>query len=72
MELDANSLLASMLVSSIGFVLFFYGKRMQRGPQLVCGLVLMIYPYFLSAVLPMFGVAAGLLLLLWLALDRGY
>jgi hypothetical protein len=50
MTFDANYLLASLLVSSIGFVLLVYGKRMARLPQLAVGIVLLVYPYFLSSV----------------------
>ncbi len=72
LNFDANSFLASMLVSSIGFVLFMYGKRMRRGPQLVSGLILMIYPYFVPSILPMFAIAVVLLFLTWLAVKRGF
>ena len=72
MDIDANSLLAGMLVSSIGFVLFAYGKKQSRFPQLVVGLVLMVYPYFVPSVLLMFGIAVCLLGLLWLGVRAGY
>jgi len=72
MNFDPSSLVASFVVSSIGFVLFMYGKKMSRLPQLAFGLVLMIYPYFISAVLPMLAVAVVLLALMWFALKRGY
>lgn len=71
MDLDANSLLASLLVSSIGFVLFVYGRRMRRIPQLAVGLTLLIYPYFVSNVWLMFGIAAALLALLWFGVKQG-
>lgn len=72
MNIDVNSLLASMVVSSVGFVFFFYGKRMSRPPHLIIGLVLMIYPYFIASVLPMFGVALVLVALLWFAVKNGF
>jgi hypothetical protein len=72
MDIDANSLLAGMLVSSIGFVLFVYGKKQSRFPQLVVGLVLMVYPYFVPSALLMFGIAVCLLGLLWLGVRAGY
>lgn len=71
MDLDANALLASLLVGSIGLVAFIYGKRQSRPPQLVVGLVLMIYPYFVSNVLVMLGIAFVLLAGMWLAIRRG-
>jgi hypothetical protein len=72
MNIDANSLLAGMLVSSIGFVLFVYGKKQSRFPQLVAGLVLMVYPYFVPSALLMLGIAVCLLGLLWLGVRAGY
>jgi len=42
-------LLWGVLFSSIGLGLFIYGKRQQRLVALLCGLGLMIYPYFVSS-----------------------
>jgi hypothetical protein len=71
MELNGNSLLAEMFVSSIGFVAFMYGKKQRRFPQMLVGLLLMGFPFFLSNVLLMFGVAAALLGGLWVMLRLG-
>ncbi len=71
MSLDASSLITSLLVSSVGFVLFEYGRRMRRPPQIAVGVVLLIFPYFVSNVWAMVGIAAVLVVLLWLALMRG-
>lgn len=66
-----NSLLASIVPSSIGFVAFMYGKRQGRAPHMAVGLVLMIYPYFVSNILIMLAIAAVLSLGLWLAVRMG-
>jgi hypothetical protein len=71
MSLDGGSLVASFIVSGLGFVLFEYGRRMKRVPQIAVGLVLLIYPYFIANIWAMFGIAAVLVVLLWLALARG-
>jgi hypothetical protein len=71
MSLDAGSLITGLLVSGVGFVLFEYGRRMRRPPQIGVGLVLMIFPYFVPNVFAMLGIAAALLVLLWLGLMRG-
>lgn len=43
------SLFWGLIFGSIGLGFFMYGKR-QRGPvPMVCGLVLMIYPYFVGS-----------------------
>jgi hypothetical protein len=46
--------------SGIGFVLFMYGRKQQRWPQLVAGILLMIYPYFVETVLAMIGVGIAI------------
>jgi hypothetical protein len=65
MSFDPNSLLASMLVSSVGFVLFTYGRKQRRLPHAVVGVVMLIYPYAVSDVGVMLGIGAGLCGLLW-------
>jgi hypothetical protein len=64
MTFDFGSLLVAFLVSGAGFVLFSYGRRMQRMPQVVAGIVLMVGPYFVPSVLGTlaFGVAVAALL----------
>jgi hypothetical protein len=71
MDLETSSLIASIIVSSIGFVVFVYGKRQQRVPQIVVGLALMAFPYFVPGVLPIASIAAVLLVGLWFAIRRG-
>ncbi|MBL8860103.1 MAG: amino acid transport protein [Planctomycetes bacterium] len=71
MDFSAGSLSPSLLISSIGLVLFVYGKRMERTPQLVVGALLMIFPYFVSDVQWMSGTAAVLVGCLFLALRNG-
>jgi hypothetical protein len=70
--LTAGSLFASLVVSGVGLVLTSYGKKLARPPQLIAGLVMMIYPYFVPRVAPMLIVAGGLLAAMWLAIRRGY
>jgi hypothetical protein len=66
MSFDPESLLASLLVSSIGFVLFRYGRKQSRVPQTLIGISMLVYPYFISSVIWMLAVCALLLALLWL------
>jgi predicted membrane protein len=40
-------LLWGLLFSSIGLGFFLYGKKQRAVVPLVCGLVLMIFPYFI-------------------------
>jgi hypothetical protein len=68
---DANSLLLSLLFSSVGFVFFAYGKKQSRLPHMVAGVTLMIYPYFVSNLIAMSVVGVVVIALLWLAVRLG-
>jgi hypothetical protein len=70
-QFDASSLVASIVVSGIGFVAFTYGRKQSRLPQMIIGLVLMGFPYFVSDTLLMAAIAATLLGLLWLGVRFG-
>jgi hypothetical protein len=71
-NLDANVLLASLFIGCIGFVCFGYGKRQGRVPQMLAGVALFAYPYFVSNLWLMFGIAAIVLGALWLAVRLGW
>ena len=61
MNFDPTWLFLSLVPGGIGFVLFVYGKKQQRWPQLAAGLALLIYPYFTDSVLALIvvGIAIG-------------
>jgi hypothetical protein len=44
--LDTSSLLWGLLFGSIGLGFFVYGRRQKMIVPLTCGVVLMIFPYF--------------------------
>jgi hypothetical protein len=69
---DATSLLLSVLISAVGVGFFLYGKKQQRWPHLVVGIVLMGYTYFVSSVAVMLAIAAALIVALWLAVRVGW
>jgi hypothetical protein len=71
-HLDAGWIFASLIVSSIGFILLHYGRKMARIPQVVVGIAMLIYPYFVAGVLANLLVAAGLLALLWIVVKLGW
>ena len=58
--MNAGVLLWGLLFSSIGLGFFLYGKKQRAVVPLVCGLVLMIYPYFIPNVIAL--VAIGVVL----------
>jgi predicted membrane protein len=57
---DVGLLLWGLLFSSIGLGFFLYGKKQRAVVPLVCGLVLMIYPYFIPNLIAL--VAIGVVL----------
>jgi hypothetical protein len=71
MDLDGNSLIASLLIGSVGFVSFAYGKKQHRLPQMLVGVALMAFPYFVASIPLMIGIAVALIGLLALMLKLG-
>jgi len=71
MNLSPGYLMASMVVSTVGFGLFMYGKKQTRVPQLVTGIALMVYPAFVASVAWMLAIAGALIGALWLATRNG-
>jgi hypothetical protein len=57
---NATVLLLGVLFSSIGFGYFLYGKKQQKSVPLICGIVLIMYPYFIENISIM--LALGLVL----------
>jgi len=45
--LDTSILLWSVLFGSVGIGFFMYGKKQSAVVPLVCGIILMIFPYFI-------------------------
>jgi hypothetical protein len=71
LNLDAGSLVLSLVIGCVGFVCFVYGKKQQRFPQMVAGVVLSVFPYFVSNLILMAGIAVAILVLLGLAIRLG-
>ncbi len=72
MDLSAETLFASLVISSVGMGLFLYGKKQLRTPQLIVGLALLAYPYFVTDAMVMCGIGAALLGGLFVALRAGH
>ena len=72
MNLDPTWLFLSLLPSGVGFVLFVYGKKRERWPQVVVGLLFMVYPYFATSVTTLVGIGLVLGGSLWYALRLGW
>ena len=56
--LSAANLIGNLLFSSIGFIGFIYGKRMNLWKLMLCGLALMVYPYFIGNTVMMYAIGA--------------
>ena len=72
MILDGNSLLAGFAASSLGLGFFMYGKKQGRAPQMLFGVICMVYPYFVASPGWIFAILAVLVALMWLSLRLGW
>jgi predicted membrane protein len=59
--MDTSLLLWGLIFGSIGFGFFVYGKKQQAIVPLLCGLALMIFPYFVSNVIVLVVVGVALM-----------
>lgn len=49
--MNTTQLLLGLIFSSIGLGYFLYGKKQKKVVPLVCGLLLMVYSYFIDSTL---------------------
>ena len=47
--MDVTQLFCSIFLSAVGLGYLVYGKRQRRAVPLVCGLGLMLFPYFIAS-----------------------
>ena len=71
MSFDPLWLFLSLIPSGIGFVLFVYGKKQERWPHLVAGLLLMVYPYVATSITTLVGVGVAIGGALWWSVRAG-
>ena len=71
-SLDPALLFLGFVTGGIGLVLFVYGKKQQRLPQAVAGVLFMVYPYFVTSVAAMVGIGLAIGAVLWWAIWAGY
>ena len=72
MTLDPTWLFVSLIPGGVGFVLFVYGKKQQRWPHMVAGLLFMVYPYFTPDLVSLVAVGAVIGLALCGAVRQGW
>ena len=63
--MDTASLLWGLLFGSIGLGYFVYGKNQKALVPALCGVALMIFPYFISSMLLLVVVGAALMAIPW-------
>ena len=64
-DFTAANIMAWILFGSIGFVVFIYGKKQKNLKALLIGILLMVYPYFISGTLALYLVGIGLCVALY-------
>lgn len=57
------SLLWGAFFGCVGLGFFVYGKRQERPAPLVCGLLLMVFPYFVSSTVLLVAIGVALMAL---------
>ena len=72
MSLDPTWLFVSLIPGGAGFVLFVYGKKQDRWPQMAAGLLLMVYPYFATSLVSLVATSAVIGFMLWYAIRLGW
>jgi len=70
-SLEAGPLVASLLISTVGFALFVYGKKQSRWPHMAGGALLMAFPYFVPTVWVMVSIAVAICALVGFAVRFG-
>ena len=72
-DLSPSALLTSLVISSVAFVLFSYGRKMNRLPHLLAGITLFALSWLVQSPGLALGLTVGILAALWYAVKRlGY
>ena len=59
--MNESWLLWGLLFGSIGLGFFIYGKNQKAAVPLVCGVALMVFPYFVSNTIALVAIGAALI-----------
>lgn len=68
---EPEYLLVSLLSSSVGFVMFMYGRKQGRPVQIGAGLLLLVLPFFLRDALWLGLASAVICVAAWGAIRAG-
>jgi hypothetical protein len=69
--LDPAFLVVSLIISSVGFVMFMYGKKQHRPVQLGSGLLLLLFPFFVRDPLALGLASAVVCAIVWGSVKAG-
>jgi short subunit fatty acids transporter len=69
---EPDSLFISLLTGLVGVALVMYGKKQQRWPHAVAGVLFMVYPYFVDGFWALVGIGAAIGAGLWLVVRAGW
>ena len=72
MNLDSNTLVASLIWGSVGVGYFIYGKRQQSIIPLIGGVLMITASYFAETALMMTLICLGLMAAVYVLLRNGY
>ncbi|TAK90297.1 MAG: hypothetical protein EPO06_09640 [Burkholderiaceae bacterium] len=61
--MNTSTLFWGLLFGSIGLGFFIYGKKQKVLVPFLCGLALMVFPYFISNTLPLVTIGVALIAL---------
>lgn len=61
MSMNTSSLLWGLLFGSIGLGFFIYGRKQRAVVPLLCGLALMVFPYFVANNILLVAIGVGLM-----------
>ena len=59
--MNTSWLFWGLIFGSAGLGFFIYGKRQKAVVPMVCGLILMIYPYFISSTILLVSIGVALM-----------
>lgn len=72
MSFDPGTLFVSLMTSVVGYALFQYGRKQARLPQVIGGLALMVYPYFVASLASLLVIGLLICAVVWAATRMGY
>ncbi len=72
MSFEPSTLFVSLMTSVVGYALFRYGRKQARLPQVIGGLALMVYPYFVDTFTSMLTIGVVICVGVWVALRMGW